>query len=159
MQPTLLLREFISIFNLIRNSFARDYFSTCFVSVTPYARRWICLSIFFSDLLRSPLSFMAPTLPLPLYFPHEASLSLTLLSSSSSSSLFNPPRTTSLSLSRIVADFPYLLHDLSPAICYSYLRPRSDTPVSYHPSTLICSAKFPEKATISRAHITAARRR
>lgn len=89
----------------------------------------------------SPLSLMAPPChPLPLYFPHGASLSLTSF----------PSILLALAVSLQIRR--YLLHDLSPAICYGYLRPRSDTPPSQprpRTATLICSAKFSEKATIS----------
>jgi len=50
----------------------------------------------------------------------------------SSSSLNLSPRSR-----RIVADSPHLLHDLSPAICYRYLRPRSDTPFLSPPSSFV----------------------
>lgn len=111
----------------------------------------------------SPLSLMAPVSLLPLYFLHGASLSLT----SSLSHLFLTAR-LALALSRIAADFLYLLHDLSPAIYYGYHRAHVATfflrPTLF-PTTLLSSQshlfrKIPrESDDISGVDVTAARGR
>jgi len=116
--------EFISIFNLIRNSFA-TIFQPASSPADPLREVDLSLDLFQRP-PTSPLSLMAPALPLPLYFPHGASLSLT--------SLFylSQPRSH-----RIVADSPYLLHDLSPVI-FVYVVIFSAS----HTTILICSMKF-----------------
>lgn len=102
----------------------------------------------------SPLSLMAPVSLLPLYFLHGASLSLT----SSLSHLFLTAR-LALALSyrcRFPVSFTRLI---SRYLLRLPSRPRSDLlppsyPLSLPPfylASLICSAKFPEKAMISSA--------
>lgn len=147
MQPTS-LRVY---FNFQSNKkFFRDYFSTCLVSGGPPTRgRFVSRS--FSDLPRLRYLSWHPASPLPLYFPHGASLSLTSLSFLSS----QPP-----SLVLIVADSPYLLYDLSPAICYAYLHPRWAILPSSHPALPHLFHEIPREndGTFAR-YITAARGR
>lgn len=69
--------EFISIFNLIRNSFATIFHSAS-SPVDPLREVDLSLDLFQTSYV-SAISHSTSVSPLPLYFPHRASLSLTSL--------------------------------------------------------------------------------
>lgn len=123
MQPTS-LRVY---FNFQSNKkFFRNYFSTRLVSGGPPTRGRFVSRSFSATSYVSAISHGTSVTPSAIFpswsFPiaHHPLLPL-----STSLNLF--PRSH-----RIVADSPYLLHDLSPAICYGYLRPCSNTPFLSH---------------------------
>lgn len=137
MQPTS-LRVY---FNFQSNKkFFRDYFSTCLVSGGPPTRgRFVSRS--FSDLPRLHYLSWHPASPLPLYFPHGASLSLTSLSFISSQP---PPLVLIVSL-QILRTFYTTYLPLSATLTFAHVGRYSLPPI---PPSLICSTKFPEKMMV-----------
>lgn len=141
--------------------FFRDYFSNPLRLRRRHRRlpRGRFVSRAFSTPSRvSPLSLMAPVSLLPLYFLHGASLSLT----SSLRHLFSTPSSPlprPLVSSQISCIFytTYLLLSTTVTIAHvatfppSHFPPLCATVLPFHLATLICSAKFPEKAMISPA--------
>lgn len=130
--------KFISIFNLIRNSFA-TIFQPGSSPANPLREVDLSLDLFQRP-PTSPLSLMAPASPLPLYFPHGASLSLTSLFF-----LSQPLPSFSSYRCRFSVPFTRLIS------CYlpRYFRLCSDSPLLSHTTILICSTKFSEKMTVS----------
>jgi len=173
-------REFISIFNLIRNSFATIPQLLSLsplplppgVASPPVLFHHCTLHVDSSlDLFQRPptqrslLSPVAVASPLPLYFPHGASLSLTLPLPSPSSlsslnfSLSRPSRAPRRLPRTFYTTYLPLSATVIPSPSQRYLHPPLGVPRRQRPSALICSAKFPEKDGISGRRSSVARGR
>lgn len=137
MQPTA-LRVY---FNFQSNKkFFRNYFSTRFVSGGGPLREVDLSPDLFQRPPTSPLSLMALASPLPLYFPHGASLSLT----SSLYFLSQPLPSFSSYRCRFSVPFTRLISRYLLRVTFAHVAilPSSRTAI------LICSTKFTEKITL-----------